>query len=212
VSANGRLQRWPIGAVGRASRQVRGRAGGALPRGGRSAPLFRGSERGLPRPCGPFWRAPRRLCGLEKTWGRGGSPRRRPISAYRALVGLARIVVSGENPSALPGAAANLARWRRAGEAGRGMQVGTQPIASPLSRTRDDPPEASVPRPQPATETTRLYKGSPHDLLEIARLAEGPTISAAFTIVRLRKEESTAAVREHFRFKNLLQNRPQRQP
>jgi site-specific recombinase XerC len=36
--------------------------------------------------------------------------------------------------------------------------VGTRPIAGPSARTRDDPPEASVPRPAPPAETTRLYK------------------------------------------------------
>ena len=36
--------------------------------------------------------------------------------------------------------------------------MGTQPIAGPSSATRDDPPEASVPRPPPAAETMRLYK------------------------------------------------------
>lgn len=38
------------------------------------------------------------------------------------------------------------------------MQVGRQPIAGHSPRVRDDPPEAAVPRPPPAAETTRLYK------------------------------------------------------
>jgi site-specific recombinase XerD len=38
------------------------------------------------------------------------------------------------------------------------MQVGRQPIAGPSPRTRDGPLKASVSRPPPAAETTRLYK------------------------------------------------------
>jgi hypothetical protein len=38
------------------------------------------------------------------------------------------------------------------------MQVGTQPIAGPSALSPESPPEASVPRLLPASETTRLYK------------------------------------------------------
>lgn len=41
------------------------------------------------------------------------------------------------------------------GRSGRGVQVGTQPIAGPSSRTRDRLREVSVPRPAP-----RLYKAA----------------------------------------------------
>ena len=107
VSANGRLQRWPIGRR-RASQPPNPEQGrGPVRPTRRSAPLFRGSETGLPRPYGRFGA----LGGACSASGRpgecGGSPRRHPISAYHALAGPARIEVVRGNHSALPGAAAS---------------------------------------------------------------------------------------------------------
>ena len=102
----------------------------------RSAPLLRGSETGLPRALRPFWRARMRLCGLREAWRRGGSPRRHPISAYHALVWLARIELSRENRRLCPAAAANLAGWRRAGEAGRGHAGGDTADRGPFMAHR----------------------------------------------------------------------------